>query len=150
MVYIYTHTHRDTHTHTTSSIYPFICQWMHLGCVPYLGNCKLLMNIGVYILFELVFLFYLDINPGVKLLAHICWFLFLFLFFTDAPMAYRSSWARDWIWATPGTYTAAAGTQDTLIHWVRLGNQTLISTVSQATGVRFLTHCVMAGTFGAF
>ena len=37
-------------------------------------------------------------------------------------MAYGSSWARDWIWATAVTYTTAATVWDPLTHYTRLGS----------------------------
>ena len=38
-----------------------------------------------------------------------------------APLAYRSSQARDWIRARAVTYAAAVATKDPLTHWARRG-----------------------------
>ena len=45
------------------------------------------------------------------------------IFFLMATLvAYRSSWARDWIWAAATTYpTAAVATRDSLTHWAKPG-----------------------------
>ena len=51
------------------------------------------------------------------------------------PMAYGSSWARDWIWAAAVTYTAAVATMDPLTHWAGLGWGSNLSLCSD------LSHC---------
>ena len=51
--------------------------------------------------------------------------------------AYGSSWATDWIWAAPATYTAAAATLDPLTHCTGL--------VVWVAAIGFLTHCTTAG-----
>ena len=68
-------------------IYIYICHSFfihlsvdgHLGCFPVLDIVNsAAMNIGVRVSFELVFLLFLDIYPGVKLLGHMvdfCLFL---------------------------------------------------------------------------
>ena len=40
----------------------------------------------------------------------------LFVYLVAAPRAYRSSWARDWIWAPVVIYSTAVATPDPLIH----------------------------------
>ena len=60
------------------------------------------------------------------------------------PIAYGNSWARDWIQAKAANYAAAAAMLD-LLTTVQARNQTHASLATQATAVRFLTHCTIAG-----
>ena len=66
-------------------------------------------------------------------------------------MTHGGSWARDWIWASAAIYTKAVATTDSFnpLRWAT-GDQTLASVTTQATAVRFLTHCTTAGTQNDF
>ena len=46
---------------------------------------------------------------------------FTYFTFMATPVAYGSSSARDWIWVTAATYTAAAAMLDPLTQWTMLG-----------------------------
>ena len=56
------------------------------------------------------------LNPQTLLMLNR---IFFFFSFRAIPMAYGSSQARDWIWATAMTYTAAAANSDPLTHCLR-------------------------------
>ena len=61
----------------------------------------------------------LDSSP----LSECLWFLFLFLvcLFLAAPMAYGSSWARDWFWAVAVNYATLAANATSLNHCTIVG-----------------------------
>ena len=66
--------------------------------------------------------------------------LCVLFYFMAVLVAYRSSWAGNWIWATAVNYTEAVAMPDPLTHfWAGDGTCTFI--VMGATAVRFLTHC---------
>lgn len=50
------------------------------------------------------------------------------------PMAYRSSQARDLLWAAAVTYAAGAATPDPLTHYAGLGIQSVPPQQTQITG----------------
>ena len=65
---------------------------------------------------------------------------FIFIFFMATPVAYGSSWARDWIWTTAAIYTAAVATSDPLTHCT--GWEIIPSPLQRPKLLhRFLTHC---------
>ena len=68
------------------------------------------------------------------------------VFLMAAPMAYGSSWAKDWIQARAVTYIAAVVMLGPFILLHQAGDQTWAATASQANAVQFLTHCATAGT----
>ena len=51
--------------------------------------------------------------------------------FYGYAVAYASSWARDWIWATAATYTTMVASLDPLTHCTQLGLNTQLSCCSQ-------------------
>ena len=59
-------------------------------------------------------------NDGFASLLHLL-LCFGFYFFRAAAMAYGSSWARAWIWATALTSATAAAALDPLTYCARLG-----------------------------
>ena len=75
-----------------------------------------------------------------------CLYIFFWKKKMATAMAYGSSWARDWIWATAGTYTAAAASLDPLTHCAGPGDGICPSIVTRSAAFGFLTHCMTAGT----
>ena len=62
------------------------------------------------------------------------------------PVAFGSSWARDWIQVTAGTYAMATATLHPLNLPYRAGDRTQAYVATWATVVGFLTHWAIVGT----
>lgn len=62
------------------------------------------------------------------------------------PVAFGSSWARDWIQVTAGTYAMATATLHPLNPPYRAGDRTQAYVATWATVVGFLTHWAIVGT----
>ena len=73
-------------------------------------------------------------------------FCFFGFYFMDITATYRNFWNKDWIGPTAVTYIAALAKPDPFNPLHQARNQTYISAETWAAAIRFLTHCIMAGT----
>jgi len=91
---------------------------------PPSGNHLFVLSLSLFLFAVVVHLFcFLDSTCKWNHMVFVFQFMNIYIYvcILATSVTYWSFWARDWIWATAVTYTAAVAMLDPLTHFARLG-----------------------------